>query len=90
MKHQRVEEAPERSQKRGQIRAAQRTKDRWINTLHLKLKPGLFTKLKEGAYAKDVSINVWVKAIFMEFTGMHPGITKLEAKEIKDLVRGSG
>jgi hypothetical protein len=56
--------------------------------LIIKTKPGLHTKLREGALAKGVSLTVWCKAIFMEFTGIHPGLTSETADQIRSIVRG--
>lgn len=80
------------STKRGAIRAANRIQDKArsiVPALTIKLKPGLYTKLREGAMAKDVSLTVWCKAIFMEFTNIHPGLTKEAAEQIRSAVRGS-
>ena len=38
--------------------------------------------------AKDVSLTVWCKAIFMEFTSIHPDLTKEDAEHIRSAVRG--
>jgi hypothetical protein len=52
------------------------------------LKPGLWTLLREGARAKDVSLRTWIVAILIEWTGMHPGLTSEESDVIRRTVRG--
>ena len=78
---------PSRGKKRAENRIQSKIRS-IVPALTIKLKPGLYTKLREGAMAKDVSLTVWCKAIFMEFTSIHPDLTKEDAEHIRSAVRG--
>lgn len=74
---------------RGVRRVLERGKA-WRPKITLDLKPGLFTRLSEGAKDADVSITVWVKAILMDFTHIHVGLTNEPSDKIRSAVRGHG
>jgi hypothetical protein len=56
--------------------------------LTLRLKAGLFTKIREGALEKGISTTVWIKAILMDFTHIHVGLTNESGDVIRRVVRG--
>lgn len=50
--------------------------------------PGLWYRLVASAREKNVGVRVWIKALLMEAEGLHPGLTKESADNIKRIVRG--